>query len=73
MNTFIDTRGNVVEPYSFTEAIVCGIAPGGGLFVPQAIPTFSVDAICALADLPYAERAAFVYDAFDIDVEPAGA
>ena len=71
MNTFIDTRGNVVEPYSFTEAIVCGIAPGGGLFVPQAIPTFSVDAICALADLPYAERAAFVYDAFDIDVEPA--
>lgn len=71
MNTFIDTRGNVVEPYSFTEAIVCGIAPGGGLFVPQAIPTFSVDAICALADLPYAERAAFVYDAFDIDMEPA--
>lgn len=71
MNTFIDTRGNVREPYSFTEAIVCGIAPGGGLFVPRTIPTFTVDAICALADPPYAERAAFVYDAFDIDVDPA--
>ena len=56
MNTFIDTRGNVVEPYSFTEAIVCGIAPGGGLFVPQAIPTFSVDAICALVESKLAGR-----------------
>ena len=68
MNRFIDTRGNVREPYSFCEAIVEGIAPGGGLFVPVDVPTFSVDDICALADLPYRERAARVYEAFDIDV-----
>lgn len=70
MNSFIDTRGNVREPLSFCEAIVAGIAPGGGLFVPTEIPTFTVEEICNLAALPYAERATRVYNAFDIDVEP---
>ena len=70
MNRFIDTRGNVQEPYSFCEAIVQGIAPGGGLFVPLSIPAFSIEQICELAQLPYAERAARVYDAFGIDVTP---
>ncbi len=69
-NVFIDTRGNVSEPVSFTEAIVTGIAPGGGLFVPQTVPSLSVEQICALAALPYAQRAARVYDAFGIDIDP---
>ncbi len=68
MNRFIDTRGNVREPLTFTEAIVKGIAPGGGLFVAERIPRLSLDEICALAALPYRERAARVYQAFDIDV-----
>ena len=38
MNAFIDTRGNVTEALSFCEAIVQGIAPGGGLFVPRDDP-----------------------------------
>ena len=71
MNTFVDTRGNVEAPYSFCEAIVQGIAPGGGLFVPQDVPALTLDQICGLADYPYAERAARVYDAFGIDVDPA--
>ncbi len=71
MNAFIDTRGNVAEPLSFCEAIVAGIAPGGGLFVPQDVPTLTLDEICGLAALPYARRAARVYDAFGIDVDPA--
>ena len=70
MNRYIDTRGNVTEPFSFCEAIVQGIAPGGGLFVPETVPALSLDQICALASMPYAERAAFVYNAFDIDVAP---
>lgn len=69
-NTFIDTRGNVREPVSFCEAIVQGIAPGGGLFVPERVPQLPLGEICSLAGLPYAERAARVFDAFDIDVEP---
>ena len=68
MNAFIDTRGNVTEAFSFCEAIVQGIAPGGGLFVPQRVPALTLDEICGLAALPYARRAARVYDAFGIDV-----
>ncbi len=70
-NAFTDTRGNVAESLSFCEAIVQGIAPGGGLFVPERIPALTLDDICALAGLPYARRAARVYDAFGIDVPPA--
>lgn len=68
MNTFIDTRGVVTKPLSFTEAIVKGIAPGGGLFVPQDIPHLSLDEICSLAEVPYYQRAARIYEAFDIDI-----
>ena len=68
MNTFVDTRGLADAPLTFCQAIVAGIAPGGGLFVPQAIPQLSVEDICALGALPYAQRAAAVYRAFDIDV-----
>ena len=50
-NRYIDTRGNVKNPISFTEALVKGLAQGGGLFVPQALPSFSLDEIVALADV----------------------
>ncbi len=70
MNFFIDTRGQVKEPFSFCEAIIQGIAPGGGLFVPERVPALSLDDICGLADVPYDGRAAHIYDAFDIDVPP---
>ncbi len=39
-NCYIDTRGNVETPLSFTEALVKGLAQGGGLFVPQNLPSF---------------------------------
>ncbi|MBS5451592.1 MAG: threonine synthase [Coriobacteriia bacterium] len=68
MNSFVDTRGLADTPLSFCQAIVTGIAPGGGLFVPQSIPALSVEQICALGQLPYAQRAARVYEAFDIDI-----
>ncbi len=64
MNAFIDTRGNVAEPLTFCEAIVQGIAPGGGLFVPQEIPALPLDEICGLAELPYAERDALMAGAY---------
>ena len=67
-NRYIDTRGVVKDPVSFTQAVVEGLAPGGGLFVPQRIPTFTVDEICELASLPYAKRAARVYGAFETDL-----
>lgn len=67
-NNYVDTRGAVKEPVPFTEAVIEGLAPGGGLFVPQNIPTFSLDEIVSLADAPYAQRAARVYKAFGVDL-----
>ena len=67
-NRYIDTRGCCSQPVSFTEAVVKGLADGGGLFVPQNIPSLTLEEIVALANLPYAQRAAAVYKRFEIDL-----
>ena len=68
LNLYIDTRGAGPRPVTFTEAVVDGLAQGGGLYVPERIPSLSLEDILALADLPYAQRAARIYRAFDIDL-----
>ena len=65
---YVDTRGAVTNPVAFTEAVVDGLAPGGGLFVPERVPKLTLDEICGLADLPYAKRAALVYRSFEVDL-----
>ena len=67
-NRYIDTRGIEAEPIPFTEAVINGLAQGGGLYVPQNIPQLTLDDILALAKMPYAQQAAFIYRAFGIDV-----
>ena len=67
-NRYIDTRGAVTEPVNFTEAVIDGLAPGGGLFVPERIPELSLEDIRELGEMPYAERAASIYRAFDTDL-----
>lgn len=67
-NYYVDTRGCVSEPVPFTQAVIDGLAQGGGLYVPQNLPHLSVQEIVDLAKLPYAERAAKIYKAFDVDV-----
>ncbi|WP_261433692.1 threonine synthase [Berryella wangjianweii] len=68
---FVDTRGNLPKGVSFTKAVLDGLAPGGGLFVPESVPALSLQQICDLADLSYAQRAAQVYRAFRIDLDDA--
>ncbi|MBE0528879.1 MAG: threonine synthase, partial [Thermoleophilia bacterium] len=63
MIRYLDTRGVLPTPRTFSEALLEGIAPGGGLFVPERLPSFSVDAVVALAAMPYHARAAAVYEA----------
>ncbi len=67
-NRYLDTRGNMDETLSFTQAIIKGLAPGGGLLVPQNVPTLTLDEILGLASMKYADRAAFVFKKFDIDL-----
>ena len=71
MIRYRDTRGLSDRPRTFTEAILEGIARGGGLFVPERLPRLTLDEIVALAALPYHERAALVYEAFGLDVSAA--
>ena len=65
-----DTRGLDLMPRTFTDAVLQGIAPGGGLYVPDEVPTISVEQIVALTLLPYYRRAAAVYRLFGVDVHP---
>lgn len=67
-NLYIDTRGGCAHPASFTEVVINGLATGGGLYVPERIPQLSLDDIWSLAALPYAQRAAAIYRAFEIDL-----
>ncbi len=67
-NRYVDTRGQVTEPVDFTRAVIEGLAPGGGLFVPEHVPSFSLERICQLAQLPYAQRAQEMYRAFGVDL-----
>ncbi len=56
---FISTRG-YDKKYSAQEAIVMGIAPDGGLFVPESIPTLSASDIDELCTKSFAEISAKV-------------
>lgn len=67
-NLYIDTRGVCADPVPFTQAVVNGLAQGGGLYVPQELPSLTIEQIAELASLPYAQRAAAIYRAFNIDL-----
>jgi len=53
---YISTRGQI-EPISFNQAVMMGLASDGGLLLPESIPTFSRDDINQLAELSYIELA----------------
>lgn len=55
---FISTRGGA--KVTGAEAIVQGLAKDGGLYVPETFPTVSKEEMDAMADMSYAERAAFI-------------
>ena len=60
---YISTR-NKSYRVSAAEAIVTGLAPDGGLFVPETIPVLSREEIERLVSCDYVERAAFVMKKF---------
>lgn len=71
MVQFIDTRTGHITGMTFSDVIIKGLAPSGGLFVPDKLPTMTIDEIKALADLSYHERAACVYKLLDLDIDDA--
>ncbi len=54
---FISTRGHA-QKVTAAQAIARGLAPDGGLFVPESIPQLSKEDLLALCKCSYPERAA---------------
>ena len=64
---YISTRGSDSAGVSSAEAIKCGLAADGGLYMPESIPTIGAEAIKELIGLSYPERAAKVLSLFLTD------
>jgi threonine synthase len=67
---YLSTRGDAA-PTNFADALLRGIAPDGGLYMPQAWPTLPADA--ARAGRTYAEMAREAISPFIGDALPVGA
>jgi len=67
--TYTDTRGLSDAHPAFTDAVVKGIAPGGGLFVPEELPHLSIEEILAFSSMPYWRRAAAVFSRFGVNLD----
>ncbi|MBR5987210.1 MAG: threonine synthase, partial [Clostridia bacterium] len=60
---YISTR-NASHAVSGSEAILMGISPEGGLFVPESFPQVTLAEIEAMGEMSYAERSATVMSRF---------
>ncbi len=63
---YVSTRGGS-PAISSAEAIKTGLAPDGGLFVPDGTPTLSAGELASLTDMSYRERAVFILSRFLTD------
>lgn len=64
------TRNSSIRVES-AAAIAKGISEEGGLFVPETIPSISMDELKSLAGMNYAQRAAFVFSKYLTDYTDA--
>jgi threonine synthase len=60
---YVSTRGQAPS-VGFVDAVLAGLAPDGGLYVPEAWPQFTRAQIAGFAGRPYHEVAAAVIGAF---------
>jgi threonine synthase len=60
---YISTRGET-QATGFVEAVLGGLAPDGGLYIPDTWPSFAQSEIAAFAGRPYAEVATEVIGKF---------
>jgi len=63
-----DTRGLASALPAYTDVVVKGIAPGGGLYVPVTMPRISLPEILNFAEMPYWRRAAVIFSRFKVDL-----
>jgi threonine synthase len=66
---YVSTRGGT-PPVGFSDAMAAGLAPDGGLFVPETLPDLSGE-LAGFAGLPYAELCLRFLSQFATDIPPA--
>jgi threonine synthase len=66
---FVSTRGSAA-PVTFAEAFAAGLAPDGGLYVPEELPQI-IPELLAAQSLSYADLAFRFLSAFDTTHDPA--
>ncbi|MEM7674015.1 MAG: threonine synthase [Verrucomicrobiota bacterium] len=64
---FISTRGQT-EPHSFTEVVAAGLAPDGGLFIPESLPNLG-ERYQSWRNLDYPNLCAAFFKVFATDIE----
>ncbi|WP_028453368.1 threonine synthase [Chitinilyticum aquatile] len=67
---YISTRGGMA-PLPFSDILLGGLAPDGGLSVPEIYPHFSLEALKKLADLEYRDLAFAIIHHFVDDIDHA--
>ena len=66
---FVSTRGQT-PALSFSDAVATGLAPDGGLYLPETLPQFSAADLARFEPLPYAELCFEFLKHFATDIEP---
>ena len=71
---YISTRGAGAAPdesaKSFCDILLEGLAPDGGLFLPQSYPVLSADELAAMRTLSYADLAFAIISRYADDIPP---
>lgn len=60
---YVSTRGGA-ERATFSDVVLSGTAPDGGLWMPSEIPRLPMGRIAGLAELPYSDLAALILSPF---------
>lgn len=60
------TRGYSAK-YTFAEALLTGIAPDGGLFVPESFPHFDADKLNKMCKMDYCQLAVDIFSEYATD------
>ncbi len=67
---FISTRGQA-DALGFSDAVATGLAPDGGLFLPEELPQFPAADLAAMAELDYPKLCAAFFRRFATDINDA--
>jgi threonine synthase len=69
---YVSTRGADAEnPKAFCEILLAGLAPDGGLYLPQTYPSLSEDELTAMRGLSYPDLAFNIISRFVDDIPPS--